>query len=70
MAMELPSEDIDALFAMKGDISLGVDLDGGRIHATSSDPSQKDLDFSFSLNSYDRSLVSAGGWLTFADTNY
>ena len=70
LAMELPEEDIDALFAMSGNISLAVDMDGGLIHVKSSDPAQKDQDFAFSLNAYDKDLVSAGGWLAYADKNF
>ncbi|MCF8056561.1 MAG: 3-isopropylmalate dehydratase small subunit [Desulfocapsa sp.] len=70
LAIELPNEDIDALFAMSGNISLDVDVDGGVIHVTSSDPSRKEQQFAFSMNSYDRNLVSAGGWLKYADANY
>jgi 3-isopropylmalate/(R)-2-methylmalate dehydratase small subunit len=70
LAMELPKEDIDALFAMSGNISMDVDMDAGLIHVSSSDSNQKDQEFAFSLNSYDSNLVSAGGWLAYADTNY
>ena len=70
LAMELPSEDIDTLFAMSGTISLDVDMDGERIHVKSSDPGQKDQDFAFSLNAYDKDLVSSGGWLAYADKKF
>jgi 3-isopropylmalate/(R)-2-methylmalate dehydratase small subunit len=70
LAMELPKEDLDALFAMSGNIAVDVDMDAGLIHVTSDDSSQKDQDFAFSLNSYDRNLVSAGGWLAYADAHY
>ncbi len=70
LAMELPSEDIDTLFAMSGTISMDVDMDGGLIHVKSSDPDQNDQEFVFSLNAYDKDLVSAGGWLAYADKNF
>ncbi len=70
LAVELPAEDVDALFAMSGNITVAVDMDAGVIHVTSDDSSQKDQDFAFSLNTYDRNLVSAGGWLAYADSHY
>ena len=70
LAMELPKGDIDALFAMSGNITVDVDMDAGLIQVTSDDSNQKDQDFTFSLNSYDRNLVSAGGWLAYADSHY
>jgi hypothetical protein len=38
--------------------------------AVSDSPKQSGLAFSFALNLFDRDLVSAGGWLAFADKNY
>ncbi len=70
LAMELNEGDIDALFSMNGKISIAVDMGEEKITATSDDTSQLDLEFSFSLNSYDKNLVSAGGWLAYADKNY
>jgi len=70
LAMELGKEDIDALFAMSGDITLAVDLGKETVTARSSDETQDDMDFKFSLNSYDKNLVGAGGWLAYADANY
>jgi len=70
LAMELSKNDIDALFAMSGDITLAVDLDKEIVTAQSNDASQDNLECGFSLNAYDKNLVSAGGWLAFADANY
>jgi 3-isopropylmalate/(R)-2-methylmalate dehydratase small subunit len=70
LAMELPASDIAALFAMNGDLEIDVNVLGGKLKATSSDSNQDDLECSFSLNEYDKSLVSAGGWLAYADANY
>ena len=70
LAMELSENDIDAIFAMSGSITIAVDMEKERVTASSDDTAQDDLEFSFSLNSYDKNLVSAGGWLAYADTNY
>ena len=68
--MELSADDIAALFAMRGDLDIAVDIDSGKVLATSTDADQDDLECSFSLNEYDKNLVSAGGWLAFAEANY
>ncbi len=70
LAMELSKEDIDALFSMKGNLSIAVDIEKGVISAESDDSSQESVQCSFTLNSYDKDLVSAGGWLSFAEANY
>ena len=70
LAMELSEKDIDALFAMKGNITVAVDMGTETIRAESDDSSQSSVECSFSLNSYDKDLVSAGGWLAYADSNY
>ena len=70
LAMELSADDIAALFAMNGELEITVDVDAGKLLATSSDSAQGALKCSFSLNEYDKALVSAGGWLAFAEANY
>lgn len=70
LAMELSPEDINKLFAMKGELELDVDVNAGKVRATSTDASQDDVECSFTLNEYDKNLVSAGGWLAYADANY
>lgn len=70
LAMELSTEDIEALFAMNGDLEIEVDVLAGKLKATSNDSGQADLECTFILNEYDKSLVSAGGWLAYADANY
>lgn len=70
LAMELSADDITSLFAMSGDIEIAVDMEAGKVTARSSDPSQDDLVCSFALNEYDKKLVSAGGWLAYAEANY
>jgi 3-isopropylmalate/(R)-2-methylmalate dehydratase small subunit len=70
LALELEKEYLDILFAMLGNISVEIDIDAGIVYAKSDDPGQKDQEFAFSLNAYDKNLVSAGGWLAYADTHY
>ncbi|MBU0943010.1 MAG: 3-isopropylmalate dehydratase small subunit [Proteobacteria bacterium] len=70
LAMELAKSDIEAIFALSGELSIEVDMEKGIMTATSSDPGQDPLQCSFVLNPYDKNLVSAGGWLAFADANY
>ena len=70
LAMELSEKDIDALFSMSGKITLAVDMENEKVTASSNDSNQKDLECSFALNAYDKNLVSAGGWLAYADANY
>ncbi len=47
-----------------------MEVENEKVTASSNDSSQKDLECSFSLNAYDKNLVSAGGWLAYADANY
>ncbi len=70
LAMELSEKDIEAVFAMSGNINTAVDMDEEKITLTSDDSAQDPLTCSFSLNAYDKNLVSAGGWLAFAEANY
>ncbi len=70
LAMELSEQDIEALFDMTGNITVAVDMDKEQLQVASDDATQDAQSFSFSLNAYDKSLVSAGGWLAFADSNY
>jgi 3-isopropylmalate/(R)-2-methylmalate dehydratase small subunit len=70
LAIELPKDQIDSLFNMKGNISLNVDITKGQINAVSDSPEQPNLSFTFALNLFDRDLVGSGGWLAFADKKY
>jgi len=70
LAMELSSADIASLFAMNGDLKIDVEIESGKLKAISSDSGQDDFECNFSLNEYDKNLVSAGGWLAFAEENY
>jgi 3-isopropylmalate/(R)-2-methylmalate dehydratase small subunit len=70
LAIELKEEEITSLFAMKGNITVAVDIPKSELTATSDIASQPDLSFSFLLNPFDHDLVSAGGWLAYADRQY
>ncbi len=70
LAIELLPAQIDEIFAMIGDLVLSVKLQEGKLTAMSSDSSQEEKVFSFSLNGFDRELVAAGGWLNYADAKY
>jgi 3-isopropylmalate/(R)-2-methylmalate dehydratase small subunit len=70
LAVELGKEQINALFAMRGNVVVNVDLQDNKMIATSDDPLQKEVTCQFQLNSFDKELVSAGGWLNYADSKY
>lgn len=65
LAIELPPADIEALFAARPS-EIAIDLDHGQLIAKGSE----DVVYSFTLNSFDRDLVLAGGWLAYADKKY
>jgi len=70
LAIELPKTDIERLFAMKGDLTIAVDLDKTEMTAHSEDSGQPPFTCSFQLNPFDRDLVAAGGWLAYADKKF
>lgn len=70
LAVELSKDQINALFAMQGKMSVEVDLDRGQLTASSDQKGQDDLICEFHLNSFDKELVAAGGWLAYADRKY
>ncbi len=70
LAIELDQTQLDTLFEMRGSITIDVDLEKGQLVASSDKPEQKEAICSFDLNSFDKQLVAAGGWLTYADRNY
>lgn len=67
LAIELPPSDIDLLFSLGTDVKITVDLEKETLQGTGGG---KNLDFAFKLNSFDKELVRAGGWLAYADKNY
>ncbi len=70
LAVELSKDQITALFTMRGNITVKVDLSCDQLTASSDDTNQDDFVCVFNLNSFDKDLVSAGGWLPYADRKY
>ncbi len=67
LAIELAPSDIDLLFSLGSAVEITVDLEKETLQGTGGG---KSLDFAFKLNSFDKELVRAGGWLAYADKNY
>ncbi len=69
LAIELEKAELDRLFALRGrgHVTVEVDLDREELSATSGENS---FQCRFTLNPFDKKLVAAGGWLSFADANY
>jgi 3-isopropylmalate/(R)-2-methylmalate dehydratase small subunit len=70
LAIELPKPDIDKILALTGAVEITVNLEEETIQANSSAADCDSVSCSFRLNSFDRELVAAGGWLTYADRKY
>jgi 3-isopropylmalate/(R)-2-methylmalate dehydratase small subunit len=70
LAVELGKKQIDALFAMQGKITVKVDLEHDQLTASSDNKDQDDFICEFRLNSFDKELVAAGGWLSYADRKF
>ncbi len=68
LAVELPEQELDRLFALVPEVQINVDLDREELIAT--DGRGSEIKCSFSLNPFDRELVAAGGWLAYADAKY
>ncbi len=70
LAVELSPGEVEKLFAMKGRVSIAIDLAKEQLSATSDDPQQKQVLCSFVINAFDKQLVATGGWLAYADIHY
>jgi len=68
LAIELPSEDIDAIFSLGNNTVVRVDLEQNQIVAENGQGKKRVVQFK--LNSFDQELVLAGGWLAYADKKY
>ncbi len=66
LAIELPPADIEALFKMGPEVEISVDIAKEIVQATGSTKAT----FAFHLNSFDKELVLAGGWLNYAAQKY
>jgi 3-isopropylmalate/(R)-2-methylmalate dehydratase small subunit len=68
LAVELPGKDIESLFSMGHVVTIKIDMEQSLITAENSQGEK--MDIGFELNSFDRELVKAGGWLAYADKKY
>ncbi len=68
LAVELDEADLERLFRLPPEVRIEIDLDREELTATGGDGSTETC--RFQLNSFDRKLVLAGGWLAYADANY
>jgi 3-isopropylmalate/(R)-2-methylmalate dehydratase small subunit len=66
LAIELSPEAIDELFQLGDNVEIEIDLQQGLLTATGN----RTVTRSFTLNSFDRDLVAAGGWLAYANAKY
>ncbi len=66
LAIELPKNELDMIFSLGDHVDISIDVDKSILTAKG----DKEQSFSFSINSFDRDLVNAGGWLAYADRNY
>lgn len=68
MAIELPKEIIDEIFALKSqNPSFDIDIENSTINVKTNSIEKS---FSFEISKFDDALVKAGGWLEYADQNY
>ena len=68
LAVELPKDELDKLFALKGPVEIAVDVAAERLTAAGADG--ESVSCAFRLNPFDKQLVEAGGWLAYADARY
>ena len=68
LAIELPREDINSIFALGDNAVIRVDLEHNLISAENEQGNS--LSITFSMNEFDRDLVMEGGWLAYADKKY
>jgi 3-isopropylmalate/(R)-2-methylmalate dehydratase small subunit len=69
LAIELPTDDIDRLFALEKEeaVEIAVDLEAQTLKARAAGREEV---FSFDISPFDKALVKAGGWVDFADARY
>ncbi len=65
-AIELGKDDLDALFGLGDKVEISIDIETETLTAKGN----KEIACGFSLNSFDKDLVKAGGWLAYADKKY
>jgi 3-isopropylmalate/(R)-2-methylmalate dehydratase small subunit len=68
LAIELPEDVIDSLFRHKGgDAKIGIDFENDSLTIESGKGKET---FRYPISGFDKALVSAGGWVEFADSRY
>ncbi|PLY03679.1 MAG: 3-isopropylmalate dehydratase small subunit [Desulfuromonas sp.] len=67
LAIELPKEQIDMIFALGDDVEVTVDVDSQKVQASANGNTES---FEFAISEFDKALVKAGGWVEFADSRY
>ncbi|TWJ32933.1 3-isopropylmalate dehydratase small subunit [Geobacter argillaceus] len=68
-AIELPKEDLDLIFSHVNDADATISIDIEAQTLTMSGGG-KQKTFSFDVSPFDKALVTAGGWVDFADQKY
>ena len=68
-AIELPAADLEQIFSFSedADAAMSIDIEDGTL--TISGNGRK-KDFSFEISPFDKALVTAGGWVDYADQKY
>ncbi len=68
-AIELPKADIDQIFSHAGDsdAAIKIDMDAQTLHVSGGGKQQS---FHFEISPFDKALVSAGGWVDYADQKF
>ncbi len=68
-AIELPKADLDLIFshAHEDDAAMTIDIEAGSLTMNGGG---KQKSFSFDISPFDKALVTAGGWVDYADKNY
>jgi len=67
LAIELPPEEIQSFFDLKGPVDFSVDVDAGTITAVCK---AGKVTTAFSISEFDKALVKTGGWVEYADQHY
>lgn len=74
LAIELSADQIDKIFAAFAgkETSLTIDFEGRLLYLKSGGPEAagEELSLPFSLTGFDADLITAGGWVNYADQNY
>lgn len=70
MAVELSADTIDTLFDRFAGVQTKVNVDLEAQQFVFSSGTHQPLTIDFNLSEFDRTLVSSGGWVEFADSRY